>query len=115
MQQNLQKLEAADTQGPGVSMDSAFANEAFADQIGVTFPPLSDWGSPLAPGNFAGDIPPLASWIASAFTAIAPVDHRSERSGTPMRPDGSTPYAGLADLVRIVCSTFGRNSTCFSP
>jgi peroxiredoxin len=25
-------------------MDSAFANKAFADQIGVTFPLLSDWG-----------------------------------------------------------------------
>jgi peroxiredoxin len=43
-QQNLHKLEAADTQVPGVSMDSPFANKAFADQIGVTFPLLSDWG-----------------------------------------------------------------------
>jgi peroxiredoxin len=43
-QQNLQRLEAADTQVLGVSMDSAFANKAFADQIGVTFPLLSDWG-----------------------------------------------------------------------
>jgi peroxiredoxin len=43
-QQNLKKLEAADTQVLGVSMDSAFANRAFADQIGVTFPLLSDWG-----------------------------------------------------------------------
>lgn len=43
-QQNLQKLEAADTQVLGVSMDSAFANHAFAEQIGVTFPLLSDWG-----------------------------------------------------------------------
>jgi len=43
-QQNLQKLEAADTQVLGVSMDSPFANKAFADQIGVTFPLLSDWG-----------------------------------------------------------------------
>ena len=25
-------------------MDSPFANKAFADQIGVTFPLLSDWG-----------------------------------------------------------------------
>jgi peroxiredoxin len=25
-------------------MDRAFANQAFADQIGVTFPLLSDWG-----------------------------------------------------------------------
>jgi peroxiredoxin len=43
-QQNLHKLEAADTQVLGVSMDSAFANKAFAGQIGVTFPLLSDWG-----------------------------------------------------------------------
>ena len=43
-QQNLKTLEAADTQVLGVSMDSPFANKAFADQIGVTFPLLSDWG-----------------------------------------------------------------------
>ena len=43
-QQNLQRLEAADTQVLGVSMDSPFANKAFADQIGVQFPLLSDWG-----------------------------------------------------------------------
>jgi len=43
-QQNLKKLEATDTQVLGVSMDSPFANRAFADSIGVTFPLLSDWG-----------------------------------------------------------------------
>jgi peroxiredoxin len=43
-QQNLKKLEAADTQVLGVSMDSPFANKAFADSIAVTFPLLSDWG-----------------------------------------------------------------------
>ncbi len=43
-QKNLQKLEATDTQVLGVSMDSPFSNKAFADQIGVTFPLLSDWG-----------------------------------------------------------------------
>jgi len=43
-QQNLKTLEAADTQVLGVSMDSSYANKTFADQIGVTFPLLSDWG-----------------------------------------------------------------------
>src|SRR5512146_506515 len=43
-QQNLTKLEAANTQVLGVSMDSPFANKAWAEQIGVTFPLLSDWG-----------------------------------------------------------------------
>src|SRR5262244_820183 len=46
-QQNLKKLEATDTQVLGVSMDSAFANKAFADSIGVTFPLLSDWGGDI--------------------------------------------------------------------
>ena len=43
-QANLKRLEATDTQALGVSMDSPFANHAFAEQIGVTFPLLSDWG-----------------------------------------------------------------------
>ena len=43
-QQNLKQLEADDTQVLGVSMDSPYANKAFADQIGVLFRLLSDWG-----------------------------------------------------------------------
>jgi len=36
------KLEASDTVVLGISIDSPAANEAFAKQIGVTFPLLSD-------------------------------------------------------------------------
>jgi peroxiredoxin (alkyl hydroperoxide reductase subunit C) len=43
-QGNLEKLEAADTQVLGVSMDSPFSNKAWAEQIKVSFPLLSDWG-----------------------------------------------------------------------
>src|SRR3979411_2775823 len=43
-QANLQKLEAADTQVLGVSMDSPFSNKAWAEKINVSFPLLSDWG-----------------------------------------------------------------------
>lgn len=43
-QQNLQKLEAADTQVLGISMDSPFSNKAWAEKINITFPLLSDWG-----------------------------------------------------------------------
>jgi len=46
-QQNLAKLEAADTQVLGVSMDSPFSNKAWAEKIGVTFPLLSDWGGDI--------------------------------------------------------------------
>jgi peroxiredoxin len=43
-QENLQKLEAADTQVLGVSMDSPFSNAAWAKEMGTNFPILSDWG-----------------------------------------------------------------------
>jgi len=46
-QASLKRLEATDTQVLGVSMDSPFANHAFAEQIGVTFPLLSDWGGDI--------------------------------------------------------------------
>ena len=41
-QENTSKLEAADTQVLGVSMDSPFSNFNFAQQNGVSFPLLSD-------------------------------------------------------------------------
>ena len=43
-QDQLKTLESTDTQVLGVSMDSPFANKAWAQQIGVTFPLLSDLG-----------------------------------------------------------------------
>jgi peroxiredoxin len=43
-QARLADLEASGAQVLGVSMDSPFANKAFAESIGVTFPLLSDWG-----------------------------------------------------------------------
>jgi peroxiredoxin len=43
-QKQVQTLEGTDTQVLGVSMDSTFANKAWAQQIGVTFPLLSDQG-----------------------------------------------------------------------
>jgi peroxiredoxin len=43
-QQNISKLEAADTQVLGVSMDSPFSNFNFAQQNNITFPLLGDWG-----------------------------------------------------------------------
>jgi len=41
-QASLDKLEGADTQVLGVSIDSPFANHAFALQNGITFPILGD-------------------------------------------------------------------------
>lgn len=41
-QANLAKLEGADTQVLGVSIDSPFANHAFAEKEGITFPLLGD-------------------------------------------------------------------------
>ena len=42
-QANIEKLEGADTQVVGVSVDSPFANKAWADQMGVKFPIASDF------------------------------------------------------------------------
>ena len=41
-QANLAKLESADTQVLGVSIDTPFANHAFAQANGITFPLLGD-------------------------------------------------------------------------
>jgi len=43
-QQNIAKLEAADTQVLGVSMDSPFSNFNFAQMNSISFPLLGDWG-----------------------------------------------------------------------
>lgn len=42
-QENIEKLEGSDTQVLGVSVDSPFADKAFADQLGVKFPIASDF------------------------------------------------------------------------
>lgn len=47
-QQNLEKLASANTQVLGVSVDSTFANKAWADQIGISFPLLSDLGGDVS-------------------------------------------------------------------
>ena len=41
-QAKIDKLEGSDTQVLGVSVDSPFANHAFAKEAGVTFPLLGD-------------------------------------------------------------------------
>lgn len=45
LQANYKKLEDADTQVVGVSVDSPFANKAWADQLGLAFPVASDFFS----------------------------------------------------------------------
>lgn|SRR5690242_19497329 len=42
-QENIEKLEGSDTQVLGVSVDSPFADKAFADSLGVKFPIASDF------------------------------------------------------------------------
>lgn len=41
-QANLEKLESSDTQVLGVSIDSPFANHAFAEKESISFPLLGD-------------------------------------------------------------------------
>src|SRR5258707_283845 len=44
-QASMAKMEGSDTQVLGVSIDSPFANHAFAMQNGITFPILGDMGA----------------------------------------------------------------------
>lgn len=43
IQQELSRFEAADAVVFGISVDSHYSNAAFARQLGITFPLLSDW------------------------------------------------------------------------
>jgi peroxiredoxin len=71
-QQNLQKLEAADTQVLGVSMDSTFSNAAWAEKIAVTFPLLSDWG---------GEVTKQYGLYSPKYKAARRVNYLIDKSG----------------------------------
>ena|SRR5437660_882600 len=71
-QEKLKDLEAADTQVLGVSMDSTFANDAFAKKIGVTFPLLSDWG---------GDVTKMYGIYNPSYKAARRVTYLIDKSG----------------------------------
>ena len=71
-QQNLAKLEAADTQVLGISMDSSFSNKAWAQQINVTFPLLSDWG---------GDVTKQYGVYNPKYKAARRVNYLIDKSG----------------------------------
>ena len=71
-QQNLAKLEAADTQVLGISMDSPFSNKAWAQQINVTFPLLSDWG---------GDVTRLYGLYNPKYKAARRVNYVIDKDG----------------------------------
>src|SRR5215475_7436950 len=71
-QHDLQKLEAADTQVLGVSMDSPYSNKAWAQQIGVSFPLLSDWG---------GDVTKEYGIYSSKYKAARRVNYLIDKNG----------------------------------
>src|SRR5437667_11689542 len=71
-QQNLQKLEAADTQCLAVSMDSTFSNAAWAEKIAVTFPLLSDWG---------GDVTKQYGLYNPKYKAARRINYLIDKSG----------------------------------
>ena len=72
LQQDLKRLEATDTQVLGVSMDSPFSNKAWAQQIGVSFPLLSDWG---------GDITREYGLYNPAYKAARRVNYLIDKNG----------------------------------
>src|SRR6266571_2083796 len=68
-QQNLAKLEAADTQVLGVSMVS---NKEWAQKISVTFPLLSDWG---------GDVTKQYGLYNPKYKAARRINYLIDKSG----------------------------------
>jgi peroxiredoxin len=75
LQANLAKLEGADTQVLGVSIDSPFANHAFALQNNITFPILGDMtGKAIRAYGLEKDYPVGGSTIMSARRATFLID-----------------------------------------
>ena len=102
-QQNLAKLEAADTQVLGVSMDSPFSNKAWAQQINVTFPLLSDFNKDVirAYGAFNEDMIGLKG-IAKRSVFVIDKDgiirHREVLDDARNEPDYQKVFDALAKL-----------------
>src|ERR1700674_1226913 len=71
-QQNLQKLEAADTQVLGVSMDSTFSTAGGEEKIPAPFPLLSDWG---------GDVTRQYGLYNPKYKAARRVNYLIDKSG----------------------------------
>ena len=62
------KLEASDTVVLGISIDSPAANAAFAKQIGVTFPLLSDGWKTVKLSDYRGKKNVFLAVYVLAFT-----------------------------------------------
>src|SRR5580704_13952702 len=90
LQQDLKRLEATDTQVLGVSMDSAFADRAFADQIGVTFPLLSDWG---------GDVTRQYGIYVDKYKAARRVNFLIGKDGTILEEEADKAAVDASQLV----------------
>src|SRR2546428_11266316 len=74
-QANMAKLEGADTQVLGVSIDSPFANHAFAMQNGITFPLLGDMDAKAIKAyGLEKEYPIGGATIASARRATVLID-----------------------------------------
>src|ERR1700736_1839833 len=74
-QANMAKLEGADTQVLGVSIDSPFANHAFAMQNAITFPILGDMDAKAIKAyGLEKDYPMGGATIASARRATFLID-----------------------------------------
>jgi peroxiredoxin len=71
-QQSVPKLEAADTQVLGISMDSPFSNAAWKDKMGLTFPLLSDWG---------GDVTREYGIFADQYKAARRINYLIDKEG----------------------------------
>src|SRR5260221_658187 len=98
-QQNLKALEAADTQVLGVSMDSPFANKAFADRRESTRRVSGhDWSaSRFDPGS-----PHCYDFSAGWSSLVARWAHNPKVGGSNPPPATNLKLHAISHLIRIV-------------
>ncbi|HEX4605108.1 MAG TPA: redoxin domain-containing protein [Candidatus Angelobacter sp.] len=94
-QKNLQKLEAADTQVLGVSMDSPFSNAAWAEKEGFKFPILSDWG-----GDFTKQLGIYSTQYHAARRVTFLIDKEGKVVEMQMDREAVDPTAVVASCER---------------
>jgi peroxiredoxin len=94
-QKNLQRLEAADTQVLGVSMDSPFSNAAWAEKEGLKFPILSDWG-----GDFTKQLGIYNTQYRTARRVTFLIDKEGKVLETQMDREAIDPTAVVTSCER---------------
>ena len=99
-QANLAKLEGSDTQVLGVSIDSPFANHAFAEKESITFPLLGDMeGKVITDYGLMNQVKIQGATVPSARRATFLIDKDGKIAHITDTPSADTHLAEMKDAV----------------